>query len=71
MDGKALVKELIVTYPAGTTFDGKVVRTYQVLGMPTTVFLTPDGKVFRTWTGPLTRAKMVELFEQLLKASGK
>jgi hypothetical protein len=33
------------------------------------VFLTPDGKVFRTWTGLLTRAKMVELFEQLLRAS--
>jgi thiol-disulfide isomerase/thioredoxin len=68
-DGEALVKELRVTYPTGTTFDGKVVRAYQVLGMPTTVFLTPDGKVFRTWTGILTRAKMVELFEQLLKAS--
>jgi len=70
-DGKALMQELRVTYPAGTTFDGKVVRAYQVLGMPTTVFLTPDGKVFRTWTGILTRAKMVELTEQLLKASGK
>lgn len=69
-DGKALVQELGVTYPTGTTFDGKVVRAYQVLGMPTTVFLTPDGKVFRTWTGLLTRAKMVELFEQLLRASG-
>jgi thiol-disulfide isomerase/thioredoxin len=70
-DGKALVQELGVTYPAGTTLDSKVVRAYQVLGMPTTVFLTPDGKVFRTWTGLLTRAKMVELFDQLLKASGK
>lgn len=69
-DGKALVKELGVTYPTGTTFDGNVVRAYQVLGMPTTVFLTPDGKVVRTWTGLLTRAKMVELFEQLLRASG-
>jgi thiol-disulfide isomerase/thioredoxin len=69
-DGKALVRELGVTYPTGTTFDSKVVREYRVLGMPTTVFLTPDGKVFTTWTGLLTRGKMVELFEQLLKASG-
>lgn len=68
-DGKALVQELGVTYPAGTTFENNVVRAYQVLGMPTTVFLTPDGKVVRTWTGLLTRAKMVELFEQLLRAS--
>lgn len=68
-DGKELVQELGVTYPTGTTFDSKVVREYRVLGMPTTVFLTPDGKVVTTWTGLLTRGKMVELFDQLLKAS--
>ena len=69
-DGKALVQELGVTYPTGSTSDSKVVREYRVLGMPTTVFLTPDGMVFKTWTGILTRGKMVELFEQLLEASG-
>jgi thiol-disulfide isomerase/thioredoxin len=70
-EGAALVQELGITYPTGTTFDVKVVPAYQVLGMPTTVFLTPDGKIFKSWTGLLTRAKMVELTEQLLKASGK
>jgi thiol-disulfide isomerase/thioredoxin len=69
-DGKALVQELGITYPAGTTRDSKVVRDYRVLGMPTTVFLTPDGKVFKNWTGILTRAKMVELIEELSLASG-
>ena len=69
-DGKALVKELGVTYPTGTTLDAQVVRSYQVLGMPTTVLLTPDGKVLKNWTVILTRAKLVELTEQLLKASG-
>jgi thiol-disulfide isomerase/thioredoxin len=69
-DGEALVQELGVTYPTGATFDANVVRAYQVLGMPTTVFLTPEGKVFRTWTGLLTRSKLVELVEGLLKASG-
>ena len=33
-DGKALVKELGITYPTGTTRDREVVRVYQVLGMP-------------------------------------
>lgn len=69
-DGMALVQELGITYPTGTTFDEKTVRAYRVIGMPTTVFLTPDGKVFRHWTGILTRAKLVELIEELLKASG-
>jgi thiol-disulfide isomerase/thioredoxin len=67
-DGKALLKELQVTYPAGTTFDAEVVRKYQILGMPTTVFIKPDGKVLRTWTGLLTRKKLSELVEELLAA---
>ncbi|MBI2170832.1 MAG: TlpA family protein disulfide reductase [Chloroflexi bacterium] len=69
-DGKALVQELRVTYPTGTTFDRQVVSAYNVFAMPTTVFITPEGKVFRTWSGLLTRAKLVELTEGLLKASG-
>ena len=69
-DGKALIQELKITYPTGTTSDAKVVKAYRVLGMPTTVFLTPDGKVFRNWTGLLTRAKLEELIEELLRASG-
>jgi len=69
-DGQKLLRELGVTYPAGTTFDANVVRTYEVLGMPTTYFMTPDGKVFRKWTGLLTQGKMIELAEGLLKAQG-
>ena len=69
--GRALVKELGVTYPTGTTTDGRVAQAYRVLGMPTTVFLTPEGKVFKTWSGLLTKSKMVELTEGLVRASGK
>ncbi|MBI4297696.1 MAG: TlpA family protein disulfide reductase [Chloroflexi bacterium] len=68
-DGNALVQGLGITYPTGTTFDRQVVSAYQVLGMPTTVFITPEGKVFKRWTGLLTRAKLIELTEGLLKAS--
>ena len=68
-DGRALVRDLDITYPTGTTLDQQVVSAYRVLGMPTTVFLTPDGRTHRTWTGLLTEAKMVELVEELLEAS--
>jgi thiol-disulfide isomerase/thioredoxin len=70
-DGQALLRELKVTYPTGTTFDAQVVRAYNVLGMPTTVFITANGKVFRQWTGLLTKQKLEELVEELLKASGR
>lgn len=70
-DGQALVKELKITYPTGTTFDPEVVREYKVLGMPTTVFVKPNGEIFSNWTGLLTRDKLIELVEKLLAASGK
>ena len=43
--GRALLSELGVSYPAGTTEDANVVAHFQVLGMPTTLFVTADGGV--------------------------
>jgi thiol-disulfide isomerase/thioredoxin len=68
-DGRALLQELAITYPAGTTANPNVVREYAILGMPTTYFITPDGTVQETWTGLLTEAKLTELVEGLLAAS--
>ncbi|MFQ5433747.1 MAG: TlpA family protein disulfide reductase [Anaerolineae bacterium] len=68
-DGRALLQELAITYPAGTTSNQNVVREYEILGMPTTYFITPDGNVYQTWTGLLTEAKLTELVEDLLAAS--
>ena len=68
-DGRALLQELGITYPAGTTFDAEVVRAYQLTGMPSTFFIKPNGEITRKWTGLLTEAKLTELVEDLLKAS--
>lgn len=64
--GRALLEELGVTYPAGTTEDAAVLTRFQVLGMPTTMFITPDGGITHKWTGILTRDKLVELTRELL-----
>lgn len=69
-DGRALLRELGVTFPAGTTFDARTVRNYEILGMPTTVFITSDGRIWRKHAGLLTRGQMVALTEELLRASG-
>ncbi len=69
-DGRALLKELGVTYPVGTTFEAEVITNYRVIGMPTTHFITPEGEIVETWTGLLTEGKMTELVEELLVASG-
>ena len=64
--GRALLSELGVSYPAGTTEDADVVAHFQVLGMPTTLFVTADGGVVAKWTGILTKEKLVEHVEELL-----
>lgn len=68
-DGRALLADLGVIYPAGTTFDQEVVRSYRVVGMPTTYLIKSDGEILRSWTGLLTKDKMVDLVEELLNAS--
>ena len=64
--GRALLEELGVSYPAGTTEDAGVVARFQVLGMPTTLFVTADGGVAAKWTGILTKDKLIEHVEELL-----
>ena len=63
--GRELLAELGITYPAGFTTDGSVVREYKVLGMPSTIFITADGKIFRSWTGLLNAAKLLEITDQM------
>jgi thiol-disulfide isomerase/thioredoxin len=69
-EGQALLRELGITYPSGTTFDAQVVREYQITGMPSTFFVAPNGEVVRKWTGILTEAKLSELVRELIEASG-
>lgn len=52
-DAQELLKDLGVTYPAGYTKDDRVIRNYEVLGMPTTVFIDSQGKIFSKWTGAI------------------
>ncbi|MDA2928132.1 TlpA family protein disulfide reductase [Acidobacteria bacterium AH-259-G07] len=69
--GQALIAELGVTYPAATTLDPEVMRSYQVLGMPSTYFITPAGEIVDTWTGLLNEEKLGELVEELLEVSSR
>ena len=68
-DGQALIQELGITYPTGTTTDADVVKKYQLIGMPTTYFVTAEGRIMRQWTGLLTKDKLAELVQELISAS--
>ncbi len=69
-DGKALLDELGITFPAGYTDDEDIVKKYRVLGIPATAFITADGEIFRLWQGPLTEEKLAEITEEMLAATG-
>jgi len=69
--GQALIAELGVTYPTATTLDSEVMSAYQVLGMPSTYFITPAGEIIDTWTGLLNEEKLGELVEKLLEVSSR
>ena len=64
-DAENLLRELNITYPAGFTDDRGVVRDYKVLGMPTTVFIRPDGTISDRWTGALNRSVLEEKIEEM------
>ena len=68
-EGRELAEELGVTYPLATTADANVVRDYKVLGMPTTVFITPDGAISRVWTGLMNKDLITQLMDELLAES--
>jgi thiol-disulfide isomerase/thioredoxin len=68
-EARALLDELEITFPAGTTSDAAVMRDYRILGTPTTMFLKPNGEVFQQWAGILTEDQLDEFIGALFEAS--
>ena len=64
--GRELLAELGVRFPAGYTEDASALPNYAVLGLPTTVFIDADGSVFTKWTGALNEEVLVEKAEEML-----
>jgi thiol-disulfide isomerase/thioredoxin len=66
-DALALLDELEITFPAGSTPDASVLRDYKVLGTPATYFFRPDGEVIQQWNGFLGGDQLEEYIETLLQ----
>jgi len=69
-DGQRLLRELGISYPAGTTFEEITVAEYKVRGMPTTVFLTASGEIYDTHIGLLDEQTLRVKVERLLQDTG-
>ena len=68
-DSKKELRRLGVTYPAGPAPDIETVRNLRVRGLPSTDFITSDGKIIRSWTGILNESKLTEFVESLIDES--
>lgn len=66
-DARNLLEELNISYPAGFTNQGRVVREYGIVSMPTTVFVRADGTIFETWSGFLDTTTLSQLVDAMLK----
>ncbi len=62
------LQELGVTYVAGTPETAEDALKLQVLGLPSTLFITSDGTIQRKWVGVINEAKLTEIVEELLEA---
>jgi hypothetical protein len=62
---RALVQDLGITYPTGGTSDANAIREMEIIGMPTTLFISPEGKVVKRWTGLLDKDQLSQLIVEL------
>lgn len=65
-DARKLLAELGVSYAAGFTDDPHVVEAHRVLGLPTTIFVTADGHLYKKWDGVLNLEKLTEIADEML-----
>ena len=68
-DSKRELRRLGVTYPAAPVPNVETGQALQVLGLPSTDFITPDETVHRKWVGIFNEAKLTGIIGELLEAS--
>lgn len=67
-DGRALLSELNITYPAAYAVDDRPVRDYNIIGMPTTIFYTADGQEHSRHSGLMTEEQFEAAVEEIVAA---
>lgn len=60
-----LLAETGVRYPSVYDPGGSVARSYGLFGMPTTVFISADGRIVEKRTGELSRSELVETIQEV------
>jgi hypothetical protein len=64
---RKFIKQIGVTYPTGKTNSSSVVDSYKIIGLPTTVFISPDGDLEHTWIGSIGEEDLFVLTKKYIK----
>ncbi len=64
---RAFLRELGITYPNGPDEGNDIAVRYQVTGLPTTVFITRDGKLVHRRTGTISEQQLVAAVEEIAR----
>lgn len=64
---RAFLRELGITYPNGPDEGNDIAVRYQVTGLPTTVFITRDGRLAHRRTGTISEQQLVALVEEIAR----
>ena len=69
-DGRSGARDLLeesgVRYPAAYDPKGSVARSFGLFGMPTTVFITAEGRVVKKRTGELSQSELEDTIREVL-----
>lgn len=63
---KLFLQQQEITFMTGPDVDGRISRSYQVNALPSTYFITPDGKILAKWRGRIDPKELNRRIEELL-----
>jgi cytochrome c biogenesis protein CcmG, thiol:disulfide interchange protein DsbE len=64
-DSRAFAKRYGVPYPLGVDRSGDVGNRYGIAGLPTTIIVDQQGRVFVSWSGPITQDDLERFAKEL------
>jgi len=67
MSARQFASHLGITYPLGLDEDGTIARSYRLLGLPGTMFISRDGRLVRRWAGILDERQLVQFVEEIAR----
>jgi cytochrome c-type biogenesis protein len=67
--GQQLLEQTGITYPAGNAPDASFISDYNLLGLPMTFFLLPDGTIQDSWTGGIRFDQLDQRVTHLISAA--